>query len=327
MQQWNLDLQYEVQPNWMIDLAYVGSKGTHLPSPRDLNQPDLLTGGRPYPQFLSSILFMDARASSSYHALQFRSEKRVSKGLAFLAAYTFSKSIDDSSAVFAGSVSSGLPQDSRNLHAERGLSDFDTRHRLAFSYLYDLPFGAGQRWLNQEGALYHLLGNWQISGILTLQTGRPFTVNLSAPRNPSAFVAFGVPDRPDLIADPFKAGPVAANPACQAPNQVRVPQSWFNPCAFVLPRSDRFGTEGRNVLTGPGMNNLDFSVFKSFHVRKEKNLLQLRAEIFNLFNHPMFDIPISGRLFGGAAFGRITSVNFYGNRPPRQVQLGFRYLF
>jgi len=341
MQQWNLDLQYEVQPNWMIDLAYVGTKGTHLPAPRDLNQPyldqpDPLTIARPYPQF-SSILFMESRASSSYHALQFRSEKRVSKGLAFLAAYTFSKSIDNSSAPFAGSVGSGVPQDSLNLRAERGLSDFDTRHRLAFSYLYDLPFGAGERWLNQEGALYHLLGNWQISGILTLQTGRPFTVNLSAARNPAALVAFGVPDRPDVIADPFKAGPVAANsdPACHATisqgglaaDHVRVAQNWFNPCAFdvVPPDANRYGTEGRNQLTGPGMSNLDFAVFKSFHIRKEKNLLQLRAEIFNLFNHPLFDIP--NHVFPGATFGRVSSANLYGSRPPRQLQLGFKYIF
>jgi len=334
MQQWNLDLQYEVKANWMIDLAYVGSKGTHLPSPRDLNQPDLDTGATPYPQF-SSILFMDSRASSTYHALQFRSEKRVSKGLAFLAAYTFSKSIDDSSAVFAGSVSSGLPQDSRNVHAERGLSDFDTHHRLAFSYLYDLPFGAGQRWLNQEGALYHMLGNWQISGILTLQTGRPFTVNMAAARNSAAITSFGISDRPDLIANPFVAGPVTANSnlACHstvsqgglAADQVRVPQSWFNPCAFDVPPANRYGTEGRNVLTGPGTNNLDFAVFKSFHIRKEKNLLQLRAEIFNLFNHPLFDIPT--HVFGVETFGRISSADFSGNRPPRQLQLGFRYLF
>jgi len=334
MQQWNLDLQYEVKANWMIDLAYVGTKGTHLQAPRDLNQPDLVTGELPYLQF-SSILFMESRAASNYHALQFRSEKRVSKGLAFLAAYTFSKSIDDSSAVFAGSVGSGLPQDSRNLHAERGLSDFDTRHRLAFSYLYDLPFGAGQRWLNQEGALYHLLGNWQISGILTLQTGRPFTVNMATARNSASITSFGISDRPDLIANPFMAGPVAANsdPRCQATisqgglaaDQVRVAQSWFNPCAFDVPPSDRFGSEGRNVLTGPGTNNLDFAVFKSFHVRKEKNLLQLRAEIFNLFNHPLFDIP--NHVFPGATFGRVASANFYGNRPPRQLQLGFKYIF
>jgi hypothetical protein len=334
MQQWNLDLQYELKPNWMIDLAYVGTKGTHLPAPRDLNQPDLLTGIPPYPQF-SSILFMEARALSNYHALQFRSEKRVARGLAFLTAYTFAKSIDDSSAVFAGSVGSGVPQDSNNLRAERGLSDFDTRHRLAFSYLYDLPFGAGQRWLNQESVLYHLLGNWQISGILTLQSGRPFTVNLTAPRNPGAIVAFGVPDRPDVIADPFTAGAVMANsnPACHATvsqgglaaDRVRTTRTWFNPCAFDLPPAGRFGTEGRNQMTSPGTNNLDFSVFKSFQIRKEKNLLQLRLEIFNLFNHPLFDIP--NHTFGEAAFGSIQSANFYGNRPPRQLQLGFKYIF
>ena len=80
-------------------------------------------------------------------------------------------------------------------------------------------------------------------------------------------------------------------------------------------------------MTGPGTTNLDFAVFKSFHIRKEKNLLQLRLEIFNLLNHPLFDVPIAGRVFGGETFGAISSANFYGNRPPRQLQLGFRYLF
>ncbi|MGD0199764.1 MAG: TonB-dependent receptor [Bryobacteraceae bacterium] len=334
MQQWNVDLQYELRPNWMMDLAYVGSKGTHLPSPRDLNQARPDTGAVAYPQF-SSILYVSSDASSSYNGLQFRSERRVSQGLAFLAAYTFSKSLDNDSAVFSGSVGSGLPQDSQNLRAERGLSDFQTHHRFAFSYLYDLPFGGGRRWLNRPGLRRHLLGNWQLAGILTLETGHPFTVNLPSTQTSTAITAFGVPARPDLIADPFRPGPVPNNPdaACQttqsqggrAADEVKQPQSWFNPCAFTDPSPGSFGNAGRNILIGPGLNNLDFSLSKSISFRKEGRRLQLRAELFNLFNHPNFDIP--SHTLDAPTFGMVLSANAYGSKPPRQVQLGLRYAF
>jgi hypothetical protein len=318
MQHWNLDLQYELRSNWMIDLAYVGSKGTHLWAPRDLDQPRPDTGYVPYPQF-SSLLYVESRASSSYNALQFRSEKRLSHGLAFLVSYTWSKSIDDNSAVFSGNVGSGLPQDSQNLRAERGLSDFDTRHRLAFNFLYNLPFGSGQRWLKGPGLRDWLLGNWQAGGIYMLQTGHPFTVNLATTQNQAAITAFGVSDRPDLIADPFQP-----DPACGVA-VVRQPQSWFNPCAFKDHPPGRFGTAGRNILIGPGLDDLDFSLSKNIPFRKEGRQLQFRAEFFNLFNHPNFDIP--GRTFGSPTIGQVLSANLYGNKPPRQIQLGLKFVF
>jgi len=137
MQDWNVDLQYEVQPNWMIDLAYVGTKGTHLPATRDMNELNPSTQATPYAQF-GSVLVVEPRANSIYSALQFRSEKRVSQGLAFLAAYTWSRSIDDDSAVFSGSVGSGVPQNSYDFRADRGLSDFQVEQRFVLSYLYDL---------------------------------------------------------------------------------------------------------------------------------------------------------------------------------------------
>ncbi len=326
MQQWNVDLQYELGPNWMIDLAYVGSKGTHLPSPRDLNQPRPDTGAVTYPQF-SSILYVSSRSSSSYHSLQFRSEKRVARGLSLLGAYTFSKSIDDVSAVFAGNVGSGLPQDSQNASAERGLSDFHAHHRLSFSYLYDLPLGNGRRFINRPGLPTRLLGNWQMGGILTAQSGRPFTVNRGASLSLSALTAFGVPDRPDLLGDPFKPGKVPANPdaTCKAASRVRVAESWFNPCAFAPAPAGRFGTAGRNILIGPGLVNFDLSVAKSMEVLGEGHRLQIKAEIFNLLNRPNFDLP--NHVFDSPTFTQVLSANAYGNKPPRQVQLGFKYTF
>ncbi|MFN7997340.1 MAG: carboxypeptidase regulatory-like domain-containing protein [Bryobacteraceae bacterium] len=332
MQQWNVDLQYEIGPNWMLDAAYVGSRGTHLSDVRDLNQARPATGVAPLPQF-SSILYVESGASSSYHALQFRSERRVGRGLTFLGAYTFSKSMDDVSAVLGGSVGSGLPQDSLNLRGDRALSDFNAKHRFVFSSVYDLPFGAW--WANGPGLGKRILDHWQASGIFTAQTGSPFTVNLASSQSGSAITAFGNPYRPDLVGNPFVPGPVAANPdpAChittaqngKAAVVVEQPGSWFNTCAFAQPAAGQFGTAGRNILTGPGVLNLDFSLAKNIPLRNENRLLQLRCEFFNLFNHPNFDIP--NHVFGTSTFGQVLSANAYGSRPPRQIQLGLKYRF
>jgi len=319
MQQWNTDLQYEVLPNWMVDVAYVGSKGTHLSDVLDRNQPDPLTGLPPYPQF-SSILYVESNANSSYNSLQLRSEKRTSHGLALLLSYTYSKSFDDISSVFGGSVGSGLPQNSRDLPADRGPSDFNAVNRFSGSFVYDLP--VHRLWNNGPA---RLLNDWQASGIVTAQSGSPFTVVLGgAPASSAA--AFGNPARPDLVGDPFATGTVAANPTCQysAPSQVRVPQSWFNPCVFATPAGP-FGTEGRNILTGPGYTDIDFSLQKSVTLRGENQRLQFRGDFFNLFNHPNFDIP--GHVFGSSNFGKLVSANGYGTKPPRQIQLSLRYGF
>jgi hypothetical protein len=333
MQQWNADLQYEVLPNWMVDTAYVGSKGTHLADVLDRNQPDPATGLPPYPQF-SSILFVESNANSGYNSLQLRSEKRARQGLSLLLSYTYSKSFDDISSVFGGSVGSGLPQNSRNLQADRGPSDFNAVNRFSGSFVYDLPLH--RLWSHGPSWSERLLGHWQAGGIATAQTGSPFTVVLAGAPAASA-AAFGNPARPDLIGNPFQPGTLAANPGCAGPSEVRVPQSWLNPCAFASPVG-AFGTEGRNVLTGPGFTNLDFGLSKSVALRSENHRLQLRGDFFNLFNHPNFDIPSHvfecppypescGAPYGGPSFGRVLSANAYGDKPPRQIQISARYIF
>jgi len=324
MLDWNADLQYEVQPNWMIDLAYVGTKGTHLPATRDMNEENPFTQVTPYPAF-NSILAVESRANSIYNALQFRSEKRVREGMAFLAAYTWSRSIDDDSAVFSGSVGSGVPQDSYDFRLDRGLSDFQVEQRFVLSYLYDLPFGPARKWLSNPGFFSHIFGSWQTAGIATMQTGSPFTVNMPASQAGTSITSFGVPYRPDLVGDATKGGSVAANPGCSAPNQVHTPNSWFNPCALASPLNPLLGTEGRNDLIGPGLNNLDFSMLKEIPFRHEGRRLEIRFEFFNLLNIPHFDIP--GRTFDTSALGIVQSANEYGNKPPRQIQLGLKYIF
>src|SRR5579864_3084904 len=315
MQQWNTDLQYEVLPNWMVNLAYVGSKGTHLSDVLDLNQTNPDTGP-PLPQF-ASILFVEASSNSSYNSLQLRSEKRARNGLSLLLAYTYSKSFDDISSVFGGSVGAGPPQNSQDLAADRGPSDFNAVHRFSGSFVYDLPFQ--QMWKNGPS---RLLNNWQASGIVMAQTGSPFTVVLAGAAT-SAGAAFGNPARPNLISNPYTPGPVAtnSNPACQttisqggfAADQVRMPGSWFNPCAFdfpapgAYPNTFQFGNEGRNILTGPGFTDVDFGLSKSMSLGGENHRLQVRGDLFNLFNHPNFDVP--SHVLGGSNFGKVLSAN------------------
>ena len=332
VQQWNADLQYELGPNWMVDVAYVGSKGTHLADVRDINQQGEFNADG----FFSSILYVEPEANSTYNSFQVRSEKRMSHGISFLAAYTLSKSIDDVSAVFGGAGSSGLPQNSQDLSAERGLSDFNAAQRLALSFVYDLPLDRLAR--RDSSWQKALLDYWGTSGILTAQSGNPFTVVVGGGTS-SAALAFGSPARPDEVGDPFKAGTVAANPGCTAPAQVRTPEDWFNPCAFELP-AGLYGTEGRNALIGPRLDDLDFSLSKGIPLHSERHRLQLRGDVFNVFNHPNFDFPyriFCSSLTNGSSpsalscpsanFGAILSENFYGSRPPRQIQLGIKYMF
>jgi hypothetical protein len=322
MQQWNADLQYEVLANWMVDAAYVGSKGTHLANVIDLNQQDPVTGAFPYPQF-ASILYVESSANSNYNALQLRSEKRTSAGLSLLLAYTYSKSFDDISSVFGGSVGSGLPQNSQDILADRGPSDFNAVHRFSGSFVYDLPLA--RLWKDGPGWSAKVLGNWQASGIVTAQTGSPFTVVLAG-GNSSADAAFGNPARPNLVGSPFEPSTGAG-----CATEVRTPESWFNPCAFALPAAGAvpgeyaFGTEGRNILTGPGYTDIDFGLGKSIPLGAESRLLQFRGDFFNLLNHPNFDVP--AHVFGESNFARVLSANSYGNKPPRQIQLSARVVF
>jgi hypothetical protein len=322
MQQWNLDTQYELKHDLLLDVAYVGSKGTRLIIARDINQSEP-GGTAPYPAF-SAITMNSSEGDSSYNALQVRSEKHASHGLAFLASYTFSKSLDDASGLFGTKAEPGYPQNSYDLPADRGLSNFNVKHRFVFSSIYELPFGTGQRWLTEPGIANRVFGNWKFSGILTLQSGQPFTVTRGVDQSGTGTIALGDIDRPDLVGNPNVGGPVAGNPGCIAPAQVHTVANWFNPCAFAAAPGE-FGNAGRNILIGPDFKDTDFSVLRDIRLGRESRLLQFRAEFFNLFNHPNFDLPNSN--FDTSTFGALQSANEYGGRPPRQIQLGLKFIF
>ena len=322
---------------WFIVPSFLVSLFGSIPKligTRDINQPRPGNGPRPFPQF-GTIGSFGSRNSSNYHSLQLRVEKRFHQGFTFLAAYTWSKSIDDTSTWLSEAAAEpGIPQDSFDLRAQRALSNFHANHRFVLSYLHELPFGTGKRWLEDGRVLRHLFGNWQLGIITTLQSGRPFTVNRAIDQSLTG-TELAASDRPDQIADPSQAGPVPnhPDPAChatvsqggRAADVVADPASWFNPCAFAAPATPRFGNAGRNSVIGPSLKNIDVSLIKQIPLRRENHHLQLRFEFFNLPNHPNFDIP--DRIFDSATFSAARSSNAFGNKPPRQIQLGLRYAF
>lgn len=332
--EWSLGVQRSLSSNMVLGVDYMGSKGTHLPI--DLNIGQALTAGGPRPEVgWARVLFLRTETNSNYNALDVRFEKRYSNGSSFLLAYEYSHSIDEGYGVSTGSdASNTTPQSSYDYLNLRGSSDYDIRHRFVYNGLYALPFGHGKRFLNNaSGFTQALLGNWSASGILTLQTGPPFTAVLSSGFDNSE--TFGFNDLPNVVGNPFQTGNIAANPGCVGPSVVRDPGSWFNPCAFIVPPKGQFGNEGRNDLRAPGLANVDFSLIKTIHIHESANL-ELQAQFFNIFNHPNFGLPNNTIGSFNSTTGIITdtSVGTIAQGPnqnntgaQRQIQFGAHFIF
>jgi hypothetical protein len=247
----------------------------------------------------ADIDLLESNRNSIYHSLQARFEQRLNFGLSLLASYTFAKSIDNGSSFFSSAGDPNFPQDSYNLRAERGLSNFDVRHRFVASYGYDLPFRKASRWLK----------GWQTFGILQFQTGQPFTVSLLPNFDNSNTgidsLGFGANDRPNVVGNPRLSNPTA--------NQ------WFNTSAFAIPPYGTFGNSGRNTVEGQRMATVDLSLVKNTTIR-ERATVQFRVEAFNALNRTNFGLP--DNFIGSPTFGQILSA---GN--PRRVQLGLKLMF
>jgi hypothetical protein len=238
-----------------------------------------------------------------------RFQQQLNHGLSLLSAYTWSKSIDNASSFFSSAGDPNFPQDSFNTAGERGRSNFDVRHRLSLSYGYDLPFGKGRAFLAGDGFFPTILTGWQTFGILTLQSGRPFTVALLPDIDRSntgrSTLGFGANDRPNVVGNAELSG--------------GTPDRWFNTSAFAFPAFGSFGDAGRNILDGPGFANFNVSLMKTTKLIEGLDL-QFRAEAFNLFNHPNFNLP--DNFLGSPTFGRILSAG-----SPRHIQFGVKLLF
>ncbi len=311
VQHWSLSLQQRLGEAQTMELSYVGSKGTKLLTARDINQPEPSPAEfnlRPDPRF-ADINLLESRAGSTYHALQVRFRRTLSSQFSFLGSYTWSKSLDDASNFFSSAGDPNFPQDSFDVRAEKGRSNFDLRHRLSLSYSYQLPVGRGHAFLGSHGWLSSFLADWQTFGILTFQTGRPFTVALLSEIDNSntgrSILGFGANDRPHRLADGRVDRPT--------------PERWFEVGAFSFPSFGSFGNSGRNILDGPGFQSINLSLVKNAQL-DENVTLQLRLESFNLFNRSNFDLP--DIFMGSPTFGRVLSA-----QDPRRIQLGVKFLF
>ncbi len=311
MQHWNLTLSLPLGEGRLLELAYLGSRGNKILSARDINQPKpaaIRPNPRPVPQF-ADITFEESRGISAFHSLQALFQQRFRAGWSSLLSYTFGRSLDSSSTFFSSSGDSNFPQDSSRPGAEYGRSNFDVRHRLSWGASYDLPMGRGHR-LSPAGRIGEALAaGWSVHAILTLQSGRPFTVALLPELDNSntgmSSLGFGANNRPNRI----------SSGRLEQPG----PGLWFDTRAFSPAPYGSFGNSGRNILDGPAYRDLSLSLLKDSRLREGK-ILQFRAEVFNLANHPNFHLP--DIFFGSPSFGRISSA-----AAARRVQLGLKLLF
>jgi hypothetical protein len=296
---WNVNIQRELPWNVAAMVAYIGSRGRDLRISRNLNQ--LVSGVRPFPALspsspilpgaaLGNITQVESSGFSSYHALWLSATKRLSRGLSLDTSYTWSKSLDTNSLNSSGFA----VQNGYDIPDQYGLSDFDARHRFVLSATYALPFDG-----------HALTRGWQLATIVQSQSGNP--VNLVT----SNSTLNGTPNsvRPDLI------GPIRI---------IGSVDQWFDPTAFVTVNG--FGTLGRNVVIGPSFHNTDFSVIKSITM-SQRYRLQLRADVFNLFNHPNFGPP--GNVVGSPTFGKISRTRLPTGEAgsSRQIQLAMKLSF
>jgi hypothetical protein len=306
--QYNLQVQRQLGTNQSLSLAYVGTYGSRLTRNYNANQQLFnLDPSDPTSRLfanLGSVTVSDNRGKSIYNSLQAQYERRFTNGLQFLGAFTWSKTIDDS----CGALDTCAPQLYTNYNIERGLSEIDQPYRMSLSALYELPFGRGRRWgSNWSRPIDWAVGGWQLNGIYTLSGGMPFSVTVN-----------GTPGstRADLVSSP------SVNPGNIS--------NYINAGSFALPPTITFtdstvftrpGTSGRNILLGPGLSNIDLSLFKNFAIT-EKIKTELRLQAYNATNTPHFGQPNSN--FSNGNFGQITTTLPFTYR---QVELGLRVTF
>jgi hypothetical protein len=306
-QTWNLAVQRSLPAAISLEVAYAGSKGTHLQGVVDPNQdrvpgPGDVQARRPFPQF-GGFTAISNIAGSNYNSLQVKAEKRATHGLYFLSAFTYSKAINDLPEICCAAP---FAQNSYDLAAERGRADFDQTLRWVLSFDYEVPFGRqGSRF--SSGVMDAVLAGWHFGGIYTLASGFPFSPYINDDTSNTG--TQGIP-RPNQLRNG------------NLPRSQRSPNLWFDVNAFAAPSGFAFGNAGRNVLIGPGQNVFDWSLRKEFSVT-ETQRLEFRAEFFNAFNHPNFAQPDNFIDDGPGSAGVITSLAI----PMRQIQFGLKYNF
>lgn len=329
-EQWSFGVERELAKNLVLDASYLGSESHKLPVGWNINQAVPGAGSvnsrRPFPKY-GNITggFISSIGNANFHALQLRAERRFDRGLSLVSSYTWSKAIDNNDGISAASDASAFfAQDARNLGVERGLSSYDVTHRWVVSYVYDLPFGKGARFAPENSVLNTIIGGWKLTGILTLQSGRPFTVLSGRDQSNTN----GGSDRPNLIGDWHVSNPT--------------PDRWFNNCTLLangtlqncapgetpvwqINAAGTFGNAGRNIVRAAGLKNFDLGVYRDFRLTERFNL-ELRSEFFNLPNHPNFFLPNQNAISG--SFGSVSRAAFQSQTgAQRQIQFGIKLVF
>lgn len=323
-QNWDLAVQREVSRSTVVEVAYVGSKGTHLLGISDINQVALsvrqaaanatvfANAIRPFTGY-SAINSIINVFDSNYHSLQASASRRVARGLTFGAAYTWSRTLTDSP-----TDRSTAPYDAYNRHLDYGLASFSRNQIFVANYVYDLPFYQGQ-----QGFAGRVLGGWELSGITVFESGVPLTITqFNDPFSVLDFCPTLTPCFPGLYPDGIGIDPSIVSPrpdlVSPAVTGPKSAQQWFNKAAWT-DAIGHFGNSGRGVVYGPGFNNWDLSAIKNTKI-SERISTQFRAEFFNAFNHTSF-LGVSTNV-DSALFGRITSTH-----DPRIIQLGMKLYF
>jgi outer membrane receptor protein involved in Fe transport len=263
--QFSLGGERQVADDFVVSADFIGNFGRNIAVLRNLNQPLNGNGVRPYPNF-SHIQWRDPAGNSKYYGVDFAAEKRFRQGLSYRVAYTLSDAKDEAPEHLA--ASSGRPQDTNDIDAWEGPSDFDVRHRFVGNFVAQLPFGPDGRFV-RDGVAGAILGGWTVSGIYTARSGRPFTVTQGSLE--------GATWLPNITGDPDGAETV---------------DQWFNPAAFTRVPAGVFGNAGRNSLRGPGYVTFDMSVQRRIPATGRVGVT-LRWDVFNLFNRANFGNPNS----------------------------------
>jgi hypothetical protein len=306
---WNLSVQRSLSSTTSVQAEYIGSHTVHADNEtyQNLFPDSALAAGpnhvRPIPS-MSGFPEVIWNGWEKYNALALTFNQRLWKGLTVGSVYTWSKAMDDASNPGANNAEPNFPQDPANLAAEKGLSDFDHRNRFVTNFLYELPFLK-----DTHGWMHTAFAEWQVGGIWTLQSGSPFTVNLSTDVANNGEPLTAPSQRPNLV--------------CNPNNGPKTPAKWFSTACFTMPANFTYGNAGRDIVIGPRLDDFDSTLQKVFPLRESMNL-QFRLDVFNFFNHPNFNNPVgAGRTFSTASsFGSITSA-----QDARDMQFSLRLVF
>ena len=341
VEEWNFTVEQELDRNTVLRLGYVGSHGYHgllsidpntIPAQVCASASGCTAGGtpgttrttvaqgaqyipvasRPNP-YLGAGFFWYTEGNSSYNALEVDISRRLTAGLELRANYTWSKNLDMNSGLTGAQAQNQaqMIMDRNDLPRDWGLAALNITSQASISGHYELPFGHGKRWFSSGGMADRIAGGWQLNGIVTLLSGFPFTPLAGSNRSGDGDTRN--PDRPSL------------NPSFTGQVVTGNPSQWFNPNAFTLPAAGTWGTLGRGVYRGPGLADVDLSLFKNMAL-VERTTLQFRAEFFNALNRTNFG-PVNGTVFSGTSISGSAGLITSTATTSRQIQFGLKLIF